>query len=209
MLAAFRTFHPTISTETEIGNVILENFTSFEEPIPLKNIGLGDLSVQFIYLTEQTDPVAAYIGGIRSDAPVVPFALRDPAAAKRAAAARKIRVGQPAFRRLLINTYGPVCAFSGVQLEETLQAAHIQPYVDAESNHVGNGLLLRADMHVLFDLGLLTLTQEFCIQVAGRLKGRDQTVDKLAGTKAKFPNALAIKPSADAIDFHRHNVFAD
>src|SRR5262249_10209379 len=147
------------STNAEIGNVILENFTPFDDELPLVNVGLNDLNVRFNYI-EGPDPIAAYVGGLRSGAPVTPFALRDPEAAKRAASTRKVRVGQGEFRRLLMEAYGPVCAFTGPQLQETLQAAHIQPYVDAESNHVRNGLLLRADMHLLFDLGLLTLSDD-------------------------------------------------
>src|SRR5260370_24905456 len=127
--------------------------------------------------------------------------------AKQAAAKHKVRVGQAAFRRLLIKTYGPVCAFTGPQLEETLQAAHIQPYVDAESNHVRNGLLLRADMHVLFDLGLLTLTPDLRVQVSSKLQGRHPIVENLNGTKAILKNAAAVEPSPEAIDFHRQEGF--
>jgi putative restriction endonuclease len=203
LLAAFRAFNPDFELNTEIGNVILENFTPLDPPVALSSVGLDDLSVRFAYIDDD-DPIARYVGGLRQGAPATSFELRDPEAAKRIASKRKVRVGQNTFRRLLLQTYGKVCAFTGPQLEETLQAAHIQPYVDAESNHVRNGLLLRADMHVLFDLGLLTLGPDLRIQVSSKLKGRDNTVESLHGTKAIL---ATVEPSPAAIDFHRQEVF--
>lgn len=108
---------------------------------------------------------------------------------------------------VLMDTYGHVCAFTGPQLEETLQAAHIQPYVDAQSNHVRNGLLLRADIHVLFDFGLLTLTPDLRIQVSSKLKGRDPVIERLNGATALLKNAITIEPSVEAMAFHRREVF--
>ena len=46
---------------------------------------------------------------------------------------------------------------SGCREEEVLQAAHILPYTDAETNKIDNGLLLRADLHNLFDLYLISI----------------------------------------------------
>lgn len=205
LLAAFRAFGPEFELNSEIGNVILEKFTQFEPPVALSSVGLDDLTVRFVYI-EDDDPIADYVGGLRKGAPATSFTLRDPEAAKRAARKHKVRVGQGAFRRLLLGTYGKVCAFTGPQLEETLQAAHIQPYVDAESNHVRNGLLLRADMHVLFDLGLLTLDPDLRIQVSSKLKGRDHVVESLHGTKVVLKSST-VEPSPAAIDFHRQQVF--
>ncbi len=64
------------------------------------------------------------------------------------------REGQPAFRRELLAAYDGVCAISGCTVEALLDAAHIVPYRDAQINLVGNGLLLRTDLHKMFDLHL-------------------------------------------------------
>ena len=205
LLAAFRSFNPEFQLNSQVGNVVLENFTSFEPPVALSNVGLNDLTVRFIYI-ENDDPIAAYVGGLRNSTPATTFELRDPDAAKQAVSKRKVRVGQNSFRRLLLNTYGEVCAFTGPQLEETLQAAHIQPYVDAQSNYVRNGLLRRADVHLLFDLGLLTLDADLRIQVSSKLQGRDPSVESLHGTKA-FLKSSTVEPSPDALDFHREEIF--
>jgi putative restriction endonuclease len=92
-------------------------------------------------------------------------------------------------------------------LEETLQAAHIQPYVDAESNHLSNGLLLRADMHALFDLGLLSLTDDHCVRVSNKLHGRDSVIESLHGIKTNLSNTIGLQPSTAAIEFHSREVF--
>jgi hypothetical protein len=65
------------------------------------------------------------------------------------------RRGQRAFRRNLLRRYGPSCMITGCQLLEIVEAAHIWPYRGDEDNHPENGLLLRADLHTLFDLDLL------------------------------------------------------
>ena len=61
------------------------------------------------------------------------------------------RRGQKKFRDNLLRAYDSECVMSGCREEEVLQAAHILPYTDAETNKIDNGLLLRADLHNLFD----------------------------------------------------------
>jgi putative restriction endonuclease len=65
------------------------------------------------------------------------------------------RRGQPKFRNALIERYGKRCMVTGCKLVAVLEAAHIDPYRVEGHNHAGNGLLLRADIHTLFDLDLL------------------------------------------------------
>ena len=71
--------------------------------------------------------------------------------------ARKARKGQGAFRDTLINLYGQKCMVSGCTAEQALEAAHIIPYAHTKCNLPENGLLLRADIHTLFDQLLLSI----------------------------------------------------
>lgn len=73
------------------------------------------------------------------------------------------RRGQPEFRNKLIIAYSGRCAVTGCDAVVTLEAAHIVPYTGLESNHVTNGLLLRADIHTLFDLVLLGIDPDSMI----------------------------------------------
>jgi hypothetical protein len=67
------------------------------------------------------------------------------------------REGQPAFRNALLQAYGGACAISGCTVEAVLEAAHIVPYRGPHTNVIENGLLLRADLHKMFDLHLFSI----------------------------------------------------
>lgn len=67
------------------------------------------------------------------------------------------RKGQPAFRERLLSAYKSRCAISQCDAVQALEAAHISPYSETQSNVTRNGLLLRADLHTLFDLDLFAI----------------------------------------------------
>jgi hypothetical protein len=67
----------------------------------------------------------------------------------------KARRGQQAFRDALRERYGDLCLISGCRLMDLVEASHIKPYRGQPDNHPANGLLLRADLHTLFDLNLI------------------------------------------------------
>lgn len=70
------------------------------------------------------------------------------------------RQGQSQFRQKLLTAYKGRCAISNCDVEQALEAAHITPYRGAQTNTTSNGLLLRADLHTLFDLKLITIDPE-------------------------------------------------
>ncbi|WP_414517377.1 HNH endonuclease [Nostoc sp. PCC 9305] len=67
------------------------------------------------------------------------------------------RQGQSQFRQSLLKAYSYKCAITNFDAEAALEAAHITPYIETENNHPSNGLLLRADLHTLFDLNLIAI----------------------------------------------------
>lgn len=75
------------------------------------------------------------------------------------------RRGPELFRRALLAAYDSKCPITGCNTVEVLEAAHIVPYLGDRTDAVANGLLLRADIHTLFDLHLLALTPKTCIVV--------------------------------------------
>ena len=111
----------------------------------------------------------------------------------------KIRRGQSSFRRGLIKRYGSRCLVTGCKLEALIEAAHIAPYRNASHNDLTNGLLLRADIHTLFDLYLmqidpitLTITFDESVCHAGysayngkQLQSRHKTAPSAACLKAR------------------------
>lgn len=68
-----------------------------------------------------------------------------------------LRRGQPQFRQRLIQRYGSACQISRCDYSFLVEAAHITPYALSNDNGVQNGLLLRSDLHILFDLGMLSI----------------------------------------------------
>lgn len=108
------------------------------------------------------------------------------------------RQGQGKFRDELMQAYGAQCVISGCDVAATLQAAHISPYNGKKSNHVSNGLLLRADIHTLFDLGLIRIDPiERTVSVAPSLMGTDYQT--LEGRKIADPEKPSHKPSRMAL----------
>jgi len=112
------------------------------------------------------------------------------------------RRGQPDFRQKLLEAYGAKCAITGCDVEEALEGVHILPYRGPETNHPSNGLLLRADTHILFDLGLIAVdTNTMTVLAASSLVGTSYA--ELAGTRLRLPKAGTFCPSKEALDYHR------
>jgi putative restriction endonuclease len=108
------------------------------------------------------------------------------------------RQGQGRFRRELMRAYDGKCAITNCDVEEVLEAAHIAPYLGAHSNHVSNGLLLRADLHTLFDLGHLQIDPEdFTINLRKEL--RSSPYANFHSAKIRIPKSELDHPSAEAL----------
>lgn len=75
------------------------------------------------------------------------------------------RQGQQGFRRSLLSAYNRQCAVTATSTESVLEAAHIARYLGQQSNKISNGLLLRADIHTLFDLHRVTITPNYVFRV--------------------------------------------
>lgn len=75
------------------------------------------------------------------------------------------RLGQPDFRQALLVAYDYRCAISGCDIRDALQAAHIDPVAAGGRHSLSNGLILRADLHNLFDRGLITITDRYTVNV--------------------------------------------
>lgn len=115
--------------------------------------------------------------------PFNPKGLRD--ARRRMMRSIVQRQGQPEFRRRLLDIYGRRCLLSGCNAEDALEAAHICPYKGSRTNHPENGILLRADLHTLFDLHLITIDAERRVRIAPGLRGTPYA--KFNRRKLKFP----------------------
>lgn len=110
------------------------------------------------------------------------------------------RRGQRKFRQSLIAAYGGACAISGCSVLPLLEAAHITPYMGPETNSVTNGLLLRADLHTLWDLGLIAVqpeTQKLWVSPSVN----DPVYQSLADTRLRPPGQNSQRPSLAALEY--------
>lgn len=82
----------------------------------------------------------------------------------------KVRLGQGAFRVLVTDAYTRKCAITGERTLPVLEAAHIKPYALSGPHFISNGLLLRSDLHKLFDNGYVTITKDYRVEVSKRIK---------------------------------------
>lgn len=111
------------------------------------------------------------------------------------------RRGQRAFREQLMHAYNGRCAISRYDAADALEAAHIVPYAQRGLTSVCNGLLLRADVHSLFDLGLVALRPDsFEVVLSERLQ--DTKYEGLDGCILAQPSEVSLRPDPAALEHH-------
>jgi hypothetical protein len=111
------------------------------------------------------------------------------------------RQGAPRFRRALLRAYKGQCAMTRYDASPALEAAHIVPYRGPQTNHPANGLLLRADMHDLFDLGMIAVDTEV-MQLRLSQNLASTMYEKYEGRPLWLPPDAEARPSIEAL--HRH-----
>lgn len=121
------------------------------------------------------------------------------------------RLGQASFRVLVMDAYKRRCAITGENTLVALEAAHIVPYSTEGTHDVQNGILLRADFHRLFDVGLVGITPDLRIKISPRIREayfngkayyrmNDQPLSVL-------PDRSEMRPDADRLEWHYKNRF--
>lgn len=111
------------------------------------------------------------------------------------------RDGQSQFRDELLNAYSGACAVTGCTLKSLLEAAHIMPYRGDHTNSVENGLLLRADVHKLFDLHMFRIDpQARTLHLCDELKASEYR--NLEGIQLREPREPRMRPSKEVLEDH-------
>tara|TARA_R100000008_G_C3553545_1_gene151862 strand:+ start:70 stop:1017 length:948 start_codon:yes stop_codon:yes gene_type:complete len=104
-----------------------------------------------------------------------------------------LRRGQGKFRKELLKAYDGKCAITSCSTISVLEAAHIVPYNGEHTNHVQNGLLLRSDIHTLFDLNLLRVGEDYAIYVHEEIA--EPEYRELHGNVLNIPKKKSLRPS--------------
>jgi putative restriction endonuclease len=120
------------------------------------------------------------------------------------------RLGQGTFRVAVTDAYGRGCTVTEEHSLPVLEAAHIKPYHLGGPHEVGNGLLLRADLHRLFDQGYVTVTPDLRLEVGQRLReefSNGRTYYPFHGQRLRPPAAERDRPNRDNLAWHNENVY--
>jgi putative restriction endonuclease len=120
------------------------------------------------------------------------------------------RLGQGAFRVLVTDAYDRKCAITSEKVLPVLEAAHIRPYGEQGPHQVDNGILLRSDLHILFDRGYVTVTPDLRVEVSRRIHDEfdnGRAYYALHGNEIRLPNRPEYRPSSEFLSWHNDEVF--
>ncbi|WP_103665000.1 HNH endonuclease [Gracilimonas amylolytica] len=121
------------------------------------------------------------------------------------------RIGQSAFRAMVTDAYKYRCAITKEKTLPVLEAAHIKPYSNSGPNLTKNGLLLRSDMHILFDKGYMTVTDDHRVEVSQRIREEYENGKEYYAYHGKqlqnLPEHNLDQPSADYLQWHQQEIY--
>ncbi|SRR6266705_916661 len=194
------TFHARFAMSSRLralgGNVVPREMLAQSKGIGIASVGLlsiFDVPTQTLLQTLQEQAAKS------KDEPFNPVDITD--GRQRVLAAILRRQGQQSFRRKLLSAYRTQCAVTRCKTEWVLEAAHITPYRGIGTNAVSNGLLLRADIHTLFDLALISIEPSKTRIRVSSVLARSQYAE-FDGTVPAFPVNAAVRPSSAALEEH-------
>jgi len=120
------------------------------------------------------------------------------------------RLGQGTFRVSVTDAYERACAITTEHSLPALEAAHIRSFAQEGPHEVANGILLRADLHRLFDKGYITVTPDHRLEVSSRLKAdysNGRSYYPLSGHSLRLPTSPKDQPAAEFLSWHNDNVY--
>jgi putative restriction endonuclease len=122
------------------------------------------------------------------------------------------RLGQGSFRVMVTDAYQRRCSVTQDKILPILEAAHIRPYKDDGPHRINNGLLLRSDIHRLFDSGYVTVTLDHHFEVSRRIKEEFDNGEEyraLHGNRIWVPSSPRFQPSPEFLSWHNEKVFRE
>ena len=122
----------------------------------------------------------------------------------------RVRLGQNGFRTTIFNAYHRRCAITGTKIWPALDAAHIRPVAQGGEHRIDNGLLLRSDVHTMFDRGYLGVDPSYRLRVSPRLRdefGNGEQFYSRAREVIALPDRKADQPYREFLEWHLDTVF--
>ncbi len=123
---------------------------------------------------------------------------------------QNVRLGQSAFQAQVLSAYHRKCAITGTKIWPALEAAHIRPVTRGGEHRLDNGLLLRSDVHTMFDRGYLGVDPSHRLLVSPRLRdefGNGEKFCAQAGQVIALPDRKVDRPHREFLEWHLDTVF--
>ena len=120
------------------------------------------------------------------------------------------RIGQGTFSALIRDIYHRRCAVTQEKALPALEAAHIKPFADVEEHTISNGILMRSDVHRLFDAGYITVTPDYQVEASRRMKedfNDGENYRQLHGSRIWVPESEFQRPDPKALQWHNEEKF--
>lgn len=120
------------------------------------------------------------------------------------------RLGQGGFKAVVQEAYVRRCAVTHHRILPTLQAAHILPIAQGGQHRVDNGILLRSDVHTMFDRGYIGIDEEYRLRISPRLRSEFGNGDEFytkEGQVITLPLTSSNRPSTEFLSWHLEKVF--
>lgn len=210
-IAKYRSANRDDHSDFQIGCRILTDpfFLPREQWIPVPKSWSPNIVTLKTYSTDEEEGLALW------QAVQVPLGLRQQGVREtqaRYGSPQEVRprLGQGAFRVLVTDSYNRRCAVSGEKTLPALDAAHIVPYGEGGFHEASNGILMRRDIHSLFDAGYVTVTPDMAFEVSRRIReeyenGRDYYA--LHGRRIALPEKPSQWPNKSALIWHNDHRF--
>jgi putative restriction endonuclease len=122
----------------------------------------------------------------------------------------QVRLGHSGFRATVFNAYHRRCAITGTRIWPALDAARIRPVARGGEHRLDNGLLLRSDVHTMFDRGYLGVDSSCRLRVSPRLRdefGNGEQFYSRSGEVIALPDGKAARPYREFLEWHLGTVF--
>ncbi len=120
------------------------------------------------------------------------------------------RLGQGSFRLIVTDAYDRKCAITHQKALPALEAAHIKPFREGGDHRVDNGILLRSDVHKLFDTGYVTVSPDLHFEVSRRIRAEFENGEyyyTFHGKRIFVPPEPSLRPGREFLTWHNENAF--
>jgi len=222
-ILSLRTDYSSVKTDPVIGCIVLTNPVFFDDQdwIPVPSDWASSIVQGKSYSTE--DPIgkdlwskvnytlAKYQFFKKEEESKSQFVLDNSYSPEYRQVLTYVRTGQGSFRVSITEAYTRRCAVTGEKTLPVLEAAHIKPFADSGPYFINNGILLRSDLHKLFDSGYMTLTKDYRIEISRRIKEEFENGGEYykyhGNSMIVLPHRPLDQPRSDFIEWHNQHIY--